>query len=118
MKLRDKEGRCVFHVRDPATGREWEVQPKDYLTRRQLRKMINRPQMIVAFAHHLEELWREREGVDDAEVRVLSIVSLNGRKPQLMIDPTRDLTRVDWGLAPADWIVPLTEPLPARAGPG
>jgi vitamin K-dependent gamma-carboxylase len=37
--------------------------------------------------------------------------SLNGRKPQLLVDPTVDLARERASMLPARWIMPLTEPL-------
>jgi hypothetical protein len=39
------------------------------------------------------------------------MVSLNGRAPQLLVDPNLDLTREQASLLPASWIVPLTTPL-------
>ena len=40
----------------------------------------------------------------------LALASLNGRKPQLLMDPTLDYAKIDrvWGVQP--WIVPLREP--------
>jgi len=39
------------------------------------------------------------------------MVSLNGRQPQLLIDPNVDLAKERVGLLPARWIVPLSTPL-------
>lgn len=112
MKLRDKSATVAFQVRDPATGETWDIDPRDHLTRRQARKMSTRPNLMVAFAHHLEKVYRFEEGIADVEVRAKVLVSLNGRRPQPMIDPEHDLTLERWGLAPeGDWILPLTEPL-------
>jgi hypothetical protein len=46
MKLRDKEARTHFVVRDPETGESWTERPRDHLTRRQTTKMAGRPDMI------------------------------------------------------------------------
>jgi hypothetical protein len=35
------------------------------------------------------------------------LVSLNGREPQLLIDPSVDLAAEERSLAPARWILPL-----------
>jgi hypothetical protein len=64
----------------------------------------------VLFAHHLAEEKR-REGYADVEVRARVMVSLNGRQPQLLIDPNVDLAREEVSLLPVPWIVPLTTPL-------
>jgi len=111
MKLRDKRGRAEFIVRDRHSGRTWRVDPSIILTRRQAQKMAVRPDMIVQFAHYLADRWKlEYTGTRPA-VYVISRVSLNGRKPAAMIDPSVDLAGVERSIRKADWILPLTEPL-------
>ena len=114
MKVRDKESRGIFITIDPATEETWKVDPREYLTPRQARKMTSRPHMVVEFAHYLEDRLRE-EGHEEVEVRAWVVASLNGRRPQLLIDPDVDLTEVPnaW-LGHADWIFPLEFPLQSR----
>jgi hypothetical protein len=69
--------------------------------------------MILQFGHYLAEQKR-REGYENVEVRAQVMASLNGRKPQLLIDPSADLAKEELSLLPARWILPLTEPLPPR----
>ena len=109
MKLRTKAGEAVFTVADPATGRTWTIKPEDYVKPHQLR-MITKPELVLQFCRYLEDEKR-REGYDDVEVRAYVMVSLNGRAPQLLVDPNLDLTRKEASLLPASWIVPLTTPL-------
>lgn len=111
MKLRDKRGTARFEVRDPQTGRVWQVDPRDYLTRRQAWNMPVHPDMVLQFAHYLAEVWRRDHGVPDAEVRATVLASLNGRRRAPMIDPDRDLAQVERNLLHADWILPLDVPL-------
>jgi hypothetical protein len=110
MKLRTKGGAAVFTVTDPASGQTWTVKPETYLQSHQVQKMITKPDLLVLFAHHLAEEKR-REGYADVEVRARVMVSLNGRQPQLLIDPNVDLAREEVSLLPARWILPLTTPL-------
>jgi hypothetical protein len=110
MKLRDKDATATFTVRDPATGREWRVEPERYLLRHQAREMEPRPDMILQFAHHLARVWAEQRKVPGVEVRARVCASLNGRNPALLIDPERDLARVERNLRHADWILPLEQP--------
>jgi len=120
MKLRDKDAKATFFVRDPASGREWRVAPRRYLLRHQVREMESRPDMILQFAHHLAREWAQTHGVEGAEVRARVCASLNGRKAALLIDPDRDLARVERSLRHADWILPLQEPFvrpEPRTGP-
>jgi len=42
---------------------------------------------------------------------------LNGRRPQLLIDPERDLTTVAPGPWPADWILPAPKTPPPHLSP-
>jgi hypothetical protein len=76
-------------------------------------KVITKPDLILLFGQHLAEEKR-REGYDDVEVRARVMVSLNGRQPQLLLDPNVDLTKEQVSLLPARWIVPLTTPLGSR----
>ena len=110
MKLRTKGGEAVFTVTDPRSGQTWIINPKDYLKPHQVTKVITKPDLIVLFSHHLAEEKR-REGYDNVEVRARVMVSLNGREPQLLVDPNVDLAKEQVGLLPARWIVPLTTPL-------
>src|SRR6185503_15538267 len=112
MKLRTKAGDALFTVTHRASGQTWTIKPEEYVKPHQLR-MITKPELLLQFARYLEEEKR-REGYDDVEVRARVMVSLNGRAPQLLVDPNLDLTTEDASLLPASWIVPLTTPLDRR----
>ena len=112
MKLRDKYGRAQFTLTDPATGKSWKARPRDYLTRRQIRKMGCRPDMILQFAHYLAEQTAARNGGNRPEVRASSRCALNGRPKRPLIDNTVDLAKVERNLLQASWILPLNTPLP------
>ena len=79
--------------------------------------MLKTPDMILQFAHHLAKRFRKETG-RDAAVYARIHVSLNGRRPQMLIDPTVDLARTPRNLWHAKWILPLTTPLEDRAVPG
>jgi hypothetical protein len=69
--------------------------------------------MIVQLAKHIEDTAREDFGLPDLVIKADVMASLNGREPARLIDREVDLTEVE--LTPfghADWIEPLTEPLP------
>lgn len=106
MLVRVKRADVVYRLRDPKTGERWTVDPSDHLTRHQVDK-LQVPDMILQFAHHLEDIYRA-QGKDDLEIRADVKSSLNGRRIQRMIDPRVDLTKVSRPYLPsADWIVPL-----------
>jgi hypothetical protein len=116
MKLRGKDGWIRYLVTDLDTGRSWTVNPDERLTPRQARKMAGVPDMILQYAHHIAR--REREaGHPRVRVQARARVSLNGRRPQLIVDPEADLAAVPFSLLPARWILPLEEPLPMPEDP-
>jgi hypothetical protein len=117
MKLRDKDGWVDFYVRDANDrGNITHVEPRWFLTAKQIRKMTGRPDMILQFAHFLAEHWRKHYGIENPEVYASAFVSLNGRPPTLLVDPGRNLAKVDRSLWPADWIVPLDQPIEITLG--
>ena len=108
MKLRSKRGRVEFIIKDPKSGRMFSVDPDDYLTKRQERKMSTRPTMMLQFAHWLRDHYQE-QGMINVEVYAESFAALNGRPEQRFIDPSVDLAKVNWSIFPAHWILPLED---------
>jgi hypothetical protein len=115
MKLRTKSGTAIFTVTHPPTGQTWTIDSAKQLPEWQREKMSTKPDLIVQYSHYLAEQKR-REGFDNVEVRALVMTSLNGRKPQLLIDPNVDLAKEQVSLRPSKWIMPLTTPLAIRGG--
>ncbi len=111
MKLRDKEAFADFTILDPATKQSWYVEPEPYLTEKQARKMPTQPDMILQFAHFLEKKWKQDYNLENVEIRVNNYVSLNGREPAPMVNPSIDLTKIERDLSHANWVLPLEEPL-------
>lgn len=108
MKLRDKEADdAVFLVKSPG-GAVTEVEALEFLSPRQAVKMSTRPDMILQAAHELARRARA-SGEGRVEVRVRTLVSLNGRRPQPMIDPDVDLAAQPRDLGHSGWIVPLRD---------
>jgi len=115
MKLRDKNATAQFFVTDLDSGQTWSVEPEDYLSSRQARKMETRPNMIVQFAHYLDDRMADA-GYANVSVTAVVYASLNGREYQLLIDPESDLSEVPMAVIeqPATWVVELEQPLPRR----
>ncbi len=108
MKLRNKSGRGTFTVKAPIENKEWKIDLKDYLTKRQRKKMIIKPDMILQFSKHLSESYYKK-GYKKIEVYANIKVSLNGRTRQHLIDPSIDLSIIN--STNEEWIVPLSLPL-------
>lgn len=106
VMLAEKTGHVTFTVVDPASGRNWLVFPSDYLTYQQEKQMSFQPDMILEFAHYLQQQM-QMKGIDNAAIYAEAYVSLNGRPSQLLIDPTVNLANQSNSLLPKNWILPL-----------
>ena len=118
VMVREKNGSLTYHVRHKHSGRTWQVNPLDYLEWRQYSDISGQPDLIVQLGKHIAYDF-ERKNRGPVEVRVESWVSLNGRKPALLIDPDVDLRTIETHAEPATWIRPVPEGPPlAVKGPG
>jgi hypothetical protein len=99
--LMEKSGTCFFYVRDPVTGRKGEVNNSKYLTPLQERMMATQPDMMLQYAHYLEEQFPSHP------ITVESYVTLNGSGSRLYIDSTVDLSRQQESWSPIKWIRPF-----------
>lgn len=99
VMCREKNGSVSFRVRN-AEGREMIVAPRRYLTEFQEREMSAQPDLILQLAHHIGE---EHPG---SAVYADALVSLNGRRATLLIDPEVDLMQVRDGQTLATWVLP------------
>lgn len=108
VMLMEKAGYAIFHIKDPQTGKEWEAYAHDYLTPMQEKQMSTQPDMILQFAHFLEEMLIQ-QGIADPEVRAEVYVALNGRGSRLFLDPKVDLTQINDGFQHKNWVLPFTE---------
>ena len=114
MKLRSSGGEAMFHVTDPASGQTWTIDPEDHLTDRQASKMAPKPDMVLQFAHEVADEFQVR-GYEQVEVRAEVWGVLNGREPQQKIDPDVNLAGQPRSPMPIPYILPLEEPLKAKA---
>ena len=110
MMLREKDVGIRFFMFNKTTGERGLLTISEFLLERQLSRMGKDPDMILEFVHYVRDHYREY-GNYDVEIRVLALASLNGRRPQLLIDPTIDYTKTDRVWVRQPWVYPLTEPL-------
>ncbi|TRO64500.1 HTTM domain-containing protein [Christiangramia sabulilitoris] len=105
MMLRGKSGRVNFKVVEKGTTDTILVDKKDYLSRKQLRAIASKPDMIWQFAQRLEEKYA-REG-KEVEVYADGVISVNGGPYKPLIDPKVDLAAEKWQhFKHHDWILP------------
>ena len=105
MKLRAKNSVVRFYAFDPKSGKHELFKLQNHLKVHQLRRMSRDPWMIRDFAKFIKRRYAEN-GFDNIAVRAFTLCSLNGRTPQLLINPELDLTQDEM---PDGWIMPLEE---------
>lgn len=105
VMVREKNGSVNYLVKQPGTGRQWEVTPRRYLNRVQENEMAGQPDLILQLAHHIQRDFAAR-GFGNVQVRAEAFASLNGRPAAYLVDPSVDLTQKHDGIAKADWIAP------------
>ena len=111
MMLISQAVRAYFYVTDPNSGQSFQVLPEDYLDSWQAKTMGWRPDMLVQFAHYLTKVM-PRSGPEPLKVEARVLVSINGRKPQLILDPNVDLAAEERPLGRPRWLREIREPLP------
>jgi vitamin K-dependent gamma-carboxylase len=111
MMLQRRAVRAYFYVTDPNSGETLQVNPPDVIDSPHVEAMGWRPDMLVQFAHHLGKIM-PRTGPKPLRVEARVLVSLNGRKPQLIIDPNVDLAAEPYPLGRPRWLRQIHEPLP------
>ena len=74
----------------------------------QEKQMAMQPDLILQFAHYLENHYQAK-GMEDPQVRAEVYVTLNARPARLLIDPDQDLTLVEDNWKKKEWIMPFTK---------
>jgi hypothetical protein len=105
MMLRNKVGRVVLRLHEPATGRSWSEAPARYLVSRQVREVSADPEMILQLARHVAGRYAAQGR--SVEVRVDAFASLNGREPQRLVRADVDLASANARLDTFDIVLPL-----------
>ena len=108
VMLMEKAGYTIFHVKDPATGREGEVINSDFLTPNQEKMMATQPDMILQFAHFIKEEY-QKKGIKNPEVRAEAYVTLNGSGTRLFLDPEVNLANKKDSFQHKDWVLAFKE---------
>ena len=111
MMLVNRKARSYFYVTDPNNGRTQQVRPEQFLNWRQTAMLAYQPDLPLQFAHYLASV-TPRTGPKPLKVEARIFVSINGRKPELFLDPNADLAAELRPLGRPRWLLPVHEPLP------
>ncbi|MEM8734015.1 MAG: HTTM domain-containing protein [Planctomycetota bacterium] len=114
MMLRGKDVGIGFALKDPLNQQVTNVDHQRYLSPEAASKFGRDPEMVLHFAHFLADSYQAQVG-RRPEIYAFALTSLNGRKPQLIIDPNANLAEIPRGIFfNRDWVLPLEEPLRAQ----
>lgn len=106
MMLRTRSGKATYTIVDKSTREESLVDMNQFLSAKQQRSAMSKPDFMWQFAQRLKEHYKNNGR--DIAVFVDAKVSINGRPAQIFIDPNVDLANVEWHhLKHHDWIVPF-----------
>lgn len=94
MMLRTKNGLATYTVVNKQNGKREKVRLSDYLTPKQIKSAMTKPDVIWQMAQKLKAIYKDKG--QDISVFVTSKVSLNGQDYKSLIDPTVDLANVPW----------------------
>ena len=110
MKLRSKKGDVIFYVVDKDSKRTRIVFPNRYLTQKQYKDLVGKPDSILQFAHYLKKI--SGSGVS---VHASARTSLNGAPVLEMIDVQTDLSQEERKLGSYEWVLPEEKSVPGRS---
>ena len=109
MMLRKKTGTITFKLRNPVSGNTWTDDPLLKFKPLHVNWMAICPDIAWQYAQHLKADYKKR-GFPDLEIYAIDSVRLNNAPPQLLINPTVDLTKVNWQtFQHSSWILPYKE---------
>ena len=114
VMIREKHG-SVMYVARFADGKQLEVPPNNFLTWRQERELGGQPDLILQLAHHIGDVMHAK-GYRDFTLHAITQVSLNGRRPAPMIEPSVDLLSIT-DLGPRTWVLPAPDGPPPTVRP-
>lgn len=108
MKLRDTD--CIGHIQiQSSLGRTWNLHRFDLLEWINPRQMDNytcHPRNLIYLSQFLEKKWAEN-GYPNVAIFSYIKKSVNGRHPQYIISPTKNLTKLTYNHWQLDWLEPF-----------
>ena len=104
MMLRSKRGVNTFYIEDQETCLRKKVKLRNYLTKKQIKSMGGKPDMIWQFAQYLKQTYQSK-GINIG-VFVHNKTRVNSHPRRSIIDRYADLASVEWNYwGHNDWVV-------------
>lgn len=104
MMLRTKNASTMIKIVNNTTGKTFYVNKNDYLTPKQQRAMMSKPDGIWQFTQRLAKEYQAKG--EDIEIYVTAKVSVNGGPYKTLVDPEQDFAKAKWNyFLHNDWIL-------------
>jgi hypothetical protein len=94
MMLRTKSSSTAVKIVNNTTGKTYYVNKDDYLTSKQQRSMLSKPDGIWQFTQRLAKEYQDKG--EDVEIYVRSRVSVNNGPFRELVDPKQDFAKAEW----------------------
>lgn len=112
VMLMEKTGYAEFYIQDPTNQHKWLVKNSDFLTPMQEKMMSTQPDMILQYAHYLNDVYNDTTILfgnqhlhfKNPEVRAQIYVTINGRPSQLYVDDKHNLAAIENNLSHRYWL--------------
>jgi hypothetical protein len=114
VMLIEKVGYAQFFIHDPTTDNKKLINNRTYLTPQQEKMMATQPDMILQFAHHLRDTYKDtiiienngqRIKISEPKITAEVYVSLFNKGSRLFIDSDVNLSKIHRGFHDKDWIL-------------
>jgi hypothetical protein len=105
VMLMEKSGNTFFYVKEPSTGKTYEVNNREFLTPLQDKMMSTQPDLILRYAHYLANVYQSR-GIKSPAIYAECYVALNGRRSRLFVDTTVNLAAQPLSWKHYNWVLP------------
>jgi len=107
VMLMEKSGNTFFTVKEPSTGKAYEIDNRQYLTPLQDKMMSTQPDMLLRYAHYLAQVYAKK-GLKNPAVYAQCYVTLNGERSQPFVDETVNLAAQPLSWHHYNWVLPFT----------
>jgi hypothetical protein len=108
VMLIEKAGSATFYVQKNEHSPKQVVFNEDFLNTHQEKQMAMQPDMLLYYAHFLDQHFKTHFGYEDPIITADVFVTLNGRPGQRLLPADLDLSKVQDSFAPKTWILPFT----------
>ena len=108
MMLRSKSGTINFKIKDKKTNQVIPINLRNYLSKKQMRIIATKPDVIWQFAQRLKNQYSKNG--QEISVYADCFVSVNGKPFNRLIDPNTDLASVNWNaFIHSTWVLPSNQ---------